>query len=200
MLQEKEQLPEELRAIVEEALIDKFGDAYTTNIIKVEMEPELTVTFKMSYYSVSEWEVEILECKEFEIGYEYPDDYEINIYTEHPLLDEHNKDQYYLYIGRKATDVFSLISDMYVLHHELFNDDVPADNYFIGGLYEACKMSHGVFAKGPQHVLLRYKEVLDKHTTGNSMLLEKKSFDSYKLLEVGGGMFIAKDFRFRKIS
>lgn len=200
MSQTEFQIPKELQSIIDDAGFDPFGDVYTTSITKVQFRPNFTVTFNISYYGVSEWYVEIVDCEEFKIEHEGLDDYEFKIYDEHVLLDIYNKDEYSLYLGSKPIDRTLLISDMYLMHNEYLGDELPFDRYLWGDMYTVCTKSYGLFARGPQAVLQRYKEVLDRHGIVSSMLLEKRMSNSYKLLTVGGGWFIAKAFSINKSS
>lgn len=203
MSHKKCQLPEELQDIIEDAKLDKFGDTYNTNIIKAEFIPDFVVTFNISYYGVGKWQVSITDCQEFKITHEDSYEEELAIYDEHILLDKYNIDEYRLYTGSNPVITTALISDIYLAHNELFGDDVPTSRYLYNNIDNMLAGSYGIFARGPQAALLRYKEVLDKHGIVNNILLEKSISDAntrpYKLLTVGGGMFIAKEFLFEKI-
>jgi len=118
--------------------------------------------------------------------------------TEHALLWEHQDPLSNLYFSGVPADVFKLYWDLTLVHNELFENYVEVDrflNHQNVNFDELLKAGAGLFAKGPQRLMSKYAELLEKHSVKTNILSNRElNLSPLTVMFIGKTYIVAEEF------
>ncbi|OMP75153.1 MULTISPECIES: hypothetical protein [unclassified Chitinophaga] len=118
--------------------------------------------------------------------------------TEHALLWEHQDPLTNLYFSGVPADIFKLYWDLTQVHNELFENYVEVDrflNHQDVNFDELLKAGAGLFAKGPQRLMSKYAELLEKHSVKTNMLYNRElNLSPLTVMFIGKTYIVAEEF------
>lgn len=118
--------------------------------------------------------------------------------TEHALLWEHQDPLSNLYFSGVPADVFKLYWDLTLVHNELFENYVEVDrflNHQNVNFDELLKAGAGLFAKGPQRLMSKSAELLEKHSVKTNILSNRElNLSPLTVMFIGKTYIVAEEF------
>ncbi len=207
-------LPKELGDLIYSLEFEEQGGF---RITKIEFNSLFVVYFDVYVGNiedvVSKWSLSLSDYFDFNIEYEWSEEFEFH--EHHPLLLDYIEDKVDLYFSSKANDINSLVADIYKAHHDTTKGWIEVEKYLnMNNLVAACSARFGLFASGPVSVIQKYKEVLDTHGVINNLSVYSspkfsiKGEEGWKVLQIPQGLkllmigesyFISTKFKFEKI-
>lgn len=133
---------------------------------------DLTINFKMARGSddilEEEWMLRALEHRESRITLGYASG--ISLADDHPLLWKFCDYQCELYFSGKCAEPDTVIVDLMKIDLEVFRNYQPFGTYLNGNIFKLMNSGNGLMARGPEKLLVKYAEILDKHNLVYSMI------------------------------
>lgn len=136
----------------------------------------------------------------------------ISVEDDHPLLWKFSDYQCELYFSGKCAEPDTVIVDLLKVDLEVFRNYQPFGTYLNGNVFKLMDAGHGLMAKGPEKLLVKYAEILGKYNLVFSIINKRPAVywdgkahiqetPGYKILLFGSdhGYIIAKDFELNHV-
>lgn len=128
--------------------------------------------------------------------------YFFTFYSDHFLLYEFIEPHTELYFNGKATAPEKLFVDLYKSHLKTYSRDFHFAQGINGAtdIFNLCKTTSGLFARGPKKIMEKYQICLAKHNIKSNFVGGiPKTDKNLKLLIFGESYFIGEEFLFTEV-
>lgn len=206
-------IPEDLN-IIFDSLEYEEGDLFVNGINFEQNNAVLNFTLKLDYGNeviFQNWKLVTANCVDLKIDFDEIEQY-FEFYSEHFLLTEFEDFQTEIYTKNSTENSEKLLAKLFDLHYSKFENLFKIDKFIIEkNLLNRCKISNGIFARGPKTILDDYFTILKEFNTNPYYFGNQKpkiwkgenweeNNTKYKICVLGKNYFIGTDFKFEKIS
>jgi hypothetical protein len=169
---------------------------------------KITVNINLTFYGEEEIQEEWqIVCEDIGIHrFEYDVFEEWEIFSEHELLWDYNKEWGEIYFKGRANSTTEVIGELYKTHNDNTEGYIPFGEYINFRIDKLLDGGFGLFAKGPLNLLDSYRNVLTKYgykTTGPLRQLhysnEQDYRTDYRLLVMANSYIVAKNFSAHRV-
>jgi hypothetical protein len=167
----------------------KYLDNITVNI---------NLTFCHEEEIQEEWQIVCEDIGTHRFEYDVFEEWEI--FSDHELLWNHNKEWGEIFFRGRTDMIEEIIGELYKTHNDNTEGYIPFGEYVNFRIDKLLDGGIGIFAKGPINLLDSYKNVLTKYGYMTNLLpLHYKNEQDYRLLVMGNSYVVAKNFSAHKI-
>jgi hypothetical protein len=167
----------------------KYLDNITVNI---------NLTFCHEEEIQEEWQIVCEDIGTHRFEYDVFEEWEI--FSDHELLWNHNKERGEIFFRGRTDMIEEIIGELYKTHNDITEGYIPFGEYVNFRIDKLLARGIGIFAEGPINLLDSYKNVLTKYGYMTNLLpLHYKNEQDYRLLIMGNSYVVAKNFSAHKI-
>ncbi|MFF2450819.1 hypothetical protein ACFVSW_27720 [Neobacillus sp. NPDC058068] len=167
---------------------------------------KITVNINLSFYDEEEiqeeWQIVCEDIGTHRFEYDVFEEWEI--FSEHELLWNYNKEWGEIFFNGRTNSTTEVIGELYKTHNGNTKGYIPFGEYLNYRIDTLLDGGFGLFAKGPLNLLDSYRNVLTKYGYKTTVLPlhyrnEQDYRTDYRLLVMGNSYVVAKNFSAHKV-
>ena len=167
-------IPKDLSDILENYDPEDF-DIVITKVDYETTNPRFDIQFSVKGYNdfesfIRRWTIDTKQHRQSKISLDFASTFQIS--TDHPILWKFSDNQSELYFSGHCSDANKLFIDLYKINLSLFENLIPFEDtiHFANDFEFLMKSSSGLLAKGPNKLMVKYAEVLERYSLNFSLI------------------------------
>ncbi|MFC5406878.1 hypothetical protein [Cohnella soli] len=128
----------------------------------------IDIVYTFEYEVIQSWEITCTEVEEHEI--ELSNNQRMLFTEDHVLLWEYKHQSFDLFLTNKAINTNEIVGHLYKIHEELTEGWVPFGTYFNKLNKNILDIGQGLFATGPNPIIIEYENVLNFYSIKSSKI------------------------------